>query len=270
MLLKQKLSRLKKIILEYNSCLIAFSGGVDSTFLLKIASIVLPKNKILAVTARSSTYPKEELLFSKNIARRLGLRHKIIATSELKDKKFISNPTNRCYFCKFELFTKLKSIASKFKLNFVIDASNVSDKLDFRPGNIAKQELKIRSPLAQVGLTKEDIRKLSRKMGLDTWNKPNLACLASRIPYGTRITSGLLKRIDEAERYLKNMGFKQVRLRHYNGLCRIEVLKNDIPYLLSKRNKVIDKLKKLGYNYVTVDLEGYRTGSMNETLRRTS
>lgn len=263
MTLKQKLVRLKKIISDYRSCLIAFSGGVDSTFLLRVASLVLPEDKILAVTAFSPTFPEDELVFSKNIARRFGVRHKIIRTGELQNKKFISNTVNRCYFCKKELFSRLKNIATKSKLNFVADASNISDKSDFRPGNIAKQEYQIRSPLQEAGLTKEEIRKLSRKLGLDTWDKPSLACLASRIPYGIKISSGLLGRINQAEAYLKGIGFQQVRLRHYNGLCRIEVAKGDIPRLISKRHQVIDKLKKIGYNYVTIDLEGYRTGSMN-------
>ena len=266
MTLRQKLNRLKKLILKYDSCLIAFSGGVDSTLLLKVASLVLPKDKILAVTAYSSTYPKEELLDSQSIARKLGVRHKVIKTYELKDERFISNPVNRCYFCKRELFSKLKALASKFKLNFVLDGSSVSDKSDFRPGNKAKQELKVRSPLAEAGFTKEDIRKLSKLLALSTWNKPSLACLASRIPYDTRISCGLLNNVNRAETYLRKMGFKQVRLRHYNGLCRIEVAKNDIRRMVSKREKIIDGLKKIGYNYITLDLEGYRTGSLNEML----
>lgn len=266
MTLQQKLTRLKKIISRYNSCLVAFSGGVDSTLLLKVASVVLPKDRILAVTANSATYPKEELLSSRSIAQRLDVRHKIIKTNELKDARFIANPFNRCYFCKYELFTELKKLAKKFKLNFVVDGSSISDKSDFRPGNSAKQELKIRSPLAKAGFTKEDIRKLSKSLGLSTWDKPSLACLASRIPYGRRISIQTLARIHQAETYLRKLGFRQARARHYNGLCRIEVLKDDIPRLISKRNLVVDKLKKLGYNYVTVDLEGYRTGSMNPAL----
>lgn len=248
--------------------MIAFSGGVDSTLLLKVASLVLPKDKILAVTALSPTYPKEELLNSQNIAKYLGIRHMVIRTYELRDRRFISNPVNRCYFCKKELFSRLKDIASRFKLNFVLDGSSVSDKRDLRPGNMAKQELKVRSPLAEADFSKEDIRKLSRWLGLSTWDKPSLACLASRVPYGTRISLGLLKRINQAETYLRALGFKQVRLRHYNGLCRIEVGKDDILRLVTKRNQVIDKLKKIGYNYVTLDLEGYRTGSMNEVIKR--
>ncbi|MBU0709825.1 MAG: ATP-dependent sacrificial sulfur transferase LarE [Candidatus Omnitrophica bacterium] len=259
----KQLAGLKKIISGYGSCLVAFSGGVDSTFLLKVASLVLPRGEILAVTADSSTYPGEELLFSKNIAKRLGVRHKIIKTSELKDKRFISNPINRCYYCKKELFKKLKKIAGAYKLNYVLDASNLTDEFDFRPGDIAKKELKIRSPLVEARLAKEDIRRLSKKLGLVTWDKPSLACLASRIPYGTQISRKLLNRVNRCENYLKRIGFRQVRLRHYNELCRIEVLSKDIPLLINKRQQVVNRLKKFGYDCVTVDLEGYRTGSMN-------
>jgi len=262
-----KFKRLGSILKEMGSVLVAYSGGVDSTFLLKVASSVLPKDKILAVTANSPTYPNEELVFAKSMAKSLGVRHRVINTGELRNKEFSANPLKRCYFCKKELFSKLKDIASKSKLNFVLDASNVTDKTDFRPGSIAKKEFAVRSPLAEAGFTKDDIRFFSRKMGLVIWDKPSLACLASRIPYGTKITAGLLERINKAEVYLRQIGFKQVRLRHYDYLCRIEVLNNDLPRLLRKRNQVVDKLKRLGYNYITLDLEGYRTGSMNEVKK---
>jgi len=263
---EKKLTRLKKIIARLGSVLVAFSGGVDSVFLLKVASLVLPKDKILAATAHSATYPKEELLFSKKIAKALGIRHKVIQTYELENKRFVSNSFNRCYFCKKELFSRLKDIAKVKKLNFVVDASNVSDQRDFRPGNKAKKEGKIRSPLEEAGLTKEDIRILSKKLGLITWNKPTMACLASRIPYGIKISSNILARINKAEGFLRRLGFKEVRSRHYNGLCRIEVSRDDIPKLISKRSAIVGRLKRCGYNYITVDLEGYRTGSMNELL----
>ena len=246
--------------------MIAFSGGVDSTFLLKIASLTLPRGKILAVTADSETYPAQELDFAKKSAKSLGVRHKVIRTNELKDKRFSSNPLKRCYFCKKELFSKLWEVAQLNNLKFVLDASNISDRADFRPGSIAKKELKVHSPLAQAGLTKEEIRQLSKNLGLSTWNKPSLACLASRIPYGTPISLAILKRINKAEEYLRGLGFEQVRVRHYNGLCRIEVPKADVLELLTKKNLVVDKLKNLGYNFVTVDLEGYRTGSLNEVI----
>lgn len=262
-----KLRKLKSILKKMDSALVAYSGGVDSTFLLKVAGDVL-KDKILAVTADSPTYPKEELIFSKRMVKTLDLKHKIIKTSELKDKRFTSNRVNRCYFCKKELFSRLKDIAKVNRLNFVLDATTVSDKKDFRPGNKAKDELNIRSPLQEADFTKDDVRKYSKQLGLFTWNKPSLACLASRFAYGIKISNKLLKQVNQAELFLKRMGFKQIRLRHYDGLCRIEVFKDDIPKVFDKRDLIINRLKRLGYNYVTLDLEGYRTGSMNEVLER--
>jgi len=268
MQLKNKLFKLQKILEKSGSCLVAFSGGVDSAFLLKNASLVLPKGKIMAVTANSATYPGEELLFARQFCRRLGLRHKIINTGELHNKSFVANPPERCYFCKKELFTQLRKIAEKNKLNFVFDAANISDKSDFRPGERAKKELGARSPLQEAGLTKADIRSLSKKLGLETWNKPAQACLASRIPYGTPISKPALERIGKAENILKALKFQQVRVRHYNGLCRIEVGKNEVGRLINNRQSIVDKFKKLGYNYITVDLEGYRAGSLNEVIGR--
>ncbi|MDI6605835.1 MAG: ATP-dependent sacrificial sulfur transferase LarE [Candidatus Omnitrophota bacterium] len=268
MALERKLARLKEIISGMGSCLIAFSGGVDSTFLVKIAADILPKERLLAVTADSTTYPKEELVFAKAMARRLGARHKIIKTSELADKRFSANPPNRCYFCKKELFGRLKKIAAQLNFNFVVDASNVSDKSDFRPGNIAKEKFKVRSPLTEAGLTKQDIRILSKNLGLKTWDKPALACLASRIPYGRKISPQLLRRINRAEIFIKKMGFRQVRVRDYDNYCRIEVPKADLARLIGKGNQIIDKLKKLGYNCITLDLEGYRSGSMNAKVHQ--
>jgi pyridinium-3,5-biscarboxylic acid mononucleotide sulfurtransferase len=266
MTLQDKFNRLKCIISAYKSVLVAFSGGQDSALLLKVCSLVLPPGKVLAVTAVSATYPKGELSKAKVLARQIGAKLKVIRTVELNNKKFAANPVKRCYFCKRELFSKLILIAKQNKLRFVLDASSLSDQQDFRPGNIAKRQLKIKSPLIQAGFSKEDIRNLSKKLGLSSWNKPSLACLASRIPYGVKITASLLKRIDQAEEYLNSLGFNQVRLRHYNGLCRIEVAKKDIVRLLNKRQQIVERLKDLGYNYITVDLEGYRSGSLNEVI----
>jgi len=268
MILQKKFARLKGIISGYKSCVVAFSGGQDSALLLKICSLVLPKESILAVTAVSETYPAAELRKAKILAKDIGVHLAVIKTAELKNKEFAVNSAKRCYFCKKELFSKLIAIAERDKFNFVLDASNISDKADYRPGNIAKQEFRVKSPLLAAGFSKDDIRKLSKRLGLSSWNKPSLACLASRIPYGTKITARLLKRIDQAEVYLSGLGFRQVRLRHYNGLCRIEVDKNDIQRLLSKRQAIVEQLKDLGYNYITVDLEGYRTGSLNEVIKK--
>jgi len=270
MTLQHKLVCLKRKICGYKSCVIAFSGGQDSALLLKLCAQILPKTNILAVTAVSATYPKDELRKAKILARGIGVKLKVIKTAELDNKKFTANSALRCYFCKKELFSKLIVIARKKKFNCVLDASNISDKLDYRPGSIAKKELKIKSPLLEAGFNKKDIRKLSKRLGLSSWNKPSLACLASRIPYGTKITAGLLRRIDQAEAYLISLGFRQVRLRHYNGLCRIEVEKKDINRLLRNRQAIVDKLKNLGYNYITLDLEGYRTGSLNEVINEKS
>jgi len=249
------------------SVLVAYSGGADSTFLLKVARDSLG-SKVLAVTADSLTYPKEELVFAKKIARGLGVRHKIIRTEELKDRRFLNNPITRCYFCKGRLFKMLKETALKNKINFVADASNLSDRLDFRPGDKAKKDFKVRSPLAEADFSKEDIRACSKSLGLSTWDKPSLACLASRIPYGQKIKPGILKRIDKGELFLKGLGFKQVRLRHHNHICRIEVLARDIAALVKKRNLIVAGLKRLGYNYIALDLEGFRSGSLNEVIKK--
>ena len=245
------------------SILVAYSGGVDSSLLLKVARDVL-KDKVLAVIADSQTYPKNELRFAKKMSRQMGAKFKVIKTNELKNEDFRRNSLNRCYFCKRELFSRLNSIAKVNRLKFIVDGSNLDDGKDFRPGSRAKKEFHVRSPLAEAGLTKQDVRSLSKYLNLVTWDKPSLACLASRIPYGTQIREENLLRIDQAEDFLKSLGFKQVRARDYNGLCRIEVDKKEIPELLTRRAFIVDRLKKLGYNYVTVDLEGYRTGSMNQ------
>ncbi len=263
-----KLARLQNILSSYGSVLVAYSGGVDSTFLLKVSRDCLGRDKVLAVTAVSETYPPEELALAKKIARMLDVRHRVIRTREINDPRFRANPPNRCYYCKRELFSSLKRLALKQGLGVVVDASNASDLGDFRPGSKAKRELGIRSPLQEADLGKGDIRRISRKLALPTWDKPSLACLASRLPYGTRILPEALKKINRAERYLRGLGFPEVRLRHYQGLCRIEVPKLQVKALVAKSQKVISGLKKLGYNYITVDLEGYRTGSMNEALKK--
>ncbi|PIQ88922.1 MAG: TIGR00268 family protein [Candidatus Omnitrophica bacterium CG11_big_fil_rev_8_21_14_0_20_42_13] len=250
------------------SVLAAYSGGVDSSFLLKVTHDMLGNN-LLAVIAKSPTYTKSELKEAAGFCRKYKIKYLVIETDELNNPRFAKNPKNRCFYCKDELFSKLKQIARKKGLNCVIDGSNADDATDYRPGAKAKEKHGIRSPLQEAGLTKEGIRKLSKEMGLSVWNKPSLACLASRFPYNSRITKKDLKRINSAEEFLRGLGFKQVRVRHYNGLARIELPKDDIDtVLLTVSQKIVNKFKKLGYNYITLDLEGYRSGSMNETFNK--
>lgn len=250
------------------SAVIAFSGGVDSTFLLKIAHDIL-EDKIIAVTATSSAYPKRELEEAKKYARLIGVKHLIIESEELDIKGYRENPINRCYYCKKELFSKLKKIAEENNVAYILDGANLDDTGDFRPGMRASKELGVLSPLKEAELTKEDIRKLSKKMGLPTWNKPSFACLASRFPYGNEINSQKLKMVEEAEQFLLNLGFKQVRVRHHNEIARIEVApeERDKFFNINLMDEVGKKLKEIGFTYVTLDLLGYRTGSMNAVLK---
>lgn len=262
-----KFQNLKKILSEMESVLIAYSGGVDSTLVLRVAKDVLG-DRVLAVTAKSSVYPAEEIEQAKALAQNLGVRHEIIETQELSNPKFVNNPQNRCYWCKRELFAELINIARKNNLKHVLDGTNLDDLDDFRPGMEAANEFGIRSPLKEATLTKEDICSLSKHLGLPTWDKPSFACLASRFPYGMKITRENLMKVDKAERFLKRLDLTQVRVRHHNKIARIEVPRKDIPKLLEEklRLQILSYLKKLGYSYVAVDIEGYRTGSMNEVL----
>jgi len=250
------------------SALIAFSGGVDSTFLLKIAHDVLG-NRVMAVTSSSPIHFSYELKEAKKIARRLRIKHIISHSRECGNEDFIKNTIDRCYFCKKELFKESKRIAKKNGLRFVLDGSNYDDLQSFRPGKKALKELGIRSPLADVGLKKEEIREISKELGLSTWNRPAQTCLATRIPYGERITRERLKRIEKGEEFLKNLGLKEVRLRDYEDTARIEVNPKEIKILVKEdiRKKVINRLKGLGYTYVSLDLQGYRSGSMDEILK---
>lgn len=244
------------------SVLIAFSGGVDSTFLLKVAKDTLGDN-VLAVIAESPTYPEGEVRWAVELCEMLGVRRKVIQTDEFADENFVANPKERCYFCKKELFSKLLQIAKEHNIPYVLDGSNFDDKSDYRPGTQAKQELGVRSPLMELGFTKADIRKFSKELGLPTWDKPSYACLASRIPYGTKITEDILEKVGQGEKFLRSLGFKQLRVRHHGNICRIEVDQDSIAQAMDLKDEISKKFEDLGYTYVTLDLKGYRTGSMN-------
>jgi len=251
--------------------LVAFSGGVDSTFLLKTASRELGKD-VLAVIARSETYPEREVRAAAKLARELGVRHILIKTGEIDNPSFAENSPLRCYHCKQELFSRLKEMASARSIPYVLDGSNYDDRGDYRPGSKAGRELGVRSPLREAGLTKAEIRSLSKKMGLPTWDKPSLACLASRFPYYTAIERRALLRVGRAEDVVRELGFTQVRVRHHGEIARIEVRPEEFSRLMTgnARAGLTAGLKKLGYAYITLDLEGYRTGSLNEPLRKAS
>ena len=263
--IKAKLTRLRALLRETGGIAVAFSSGVDSTFLLKVAYEELGE-KTVAVTARSHSFPKREQDEAAAFCAREGIRQVVVDSEELAIPGFQQNPPNRCYLCKKELFTKILEIARAEGLSAVAEGSNMDDLGDYRPGLQAIRELGIRSPLREAGLTKDDIRALSRRMGLPTWNKPSFACLASRFPYGEEITVERLTRVECAEQYLLDFSFGQVRVRSHGDLARIELCAADIPKAVEQREKIHAALKGLGFAYVTLDLLGYRTGSMNEVL----
>jgi len=262
----RKLGLLKRILADMGGVLIACSGGVDSTFLLRVALEVLGEN-VLAVTAKSPIHPASESAAAGELARRLGARHLFVETDELDDPEFARNPPERCYLCKRSLFARLKELAEEHGLTEVLEGSNYDDLGEHRPGLRALRELGVRSPLAEAGLTKAEIRALSRQMGLPTWDKPAQACLATRFPYGELLTPEKLRRVEEAEEFLRSLGLGQLRVRTHDLLARIEVSQNEMPRLLHEAGRVVEELKKLGYTYFTLDLEGYRTGSMDEPLK---
>jgi uncharacterized protein len=269
MLLKEKFQLLKDIIKEKGSAAVAFSGGVDSTFLVKVAYEVLG-DKVIAVTATSSTYPERELKEAIKYAEDMGVKHLIISSEELDIEGFASNPKNRCYFCKKELFTKIKEVAKENAVQYVFDGSNLDDNGDYRPGMQAAKELEVISPLKLAELTKNDIRELSKELGLPTWDKPSFACLSSRFPYGHKITMPKLKMVDQAEQFLLDMGIRQVRVRHHGEIARIEVSPEERKQFfdIEVMDKIGERFKEIGFTYVTLDMLGYRTGSMNEVLKK--
>jgi uncharacterized protein len=266
--LEDKEQRLRDLVRGYDSLIVAFSGGADSAYLAYVAHSELG-DRSLAVTGDSASYPTFQRELANRLTKQFGIHHEIVVTEEFEDTNYTSNPPNRCYYCKNELYTKLAELAQTRGFAIICDGSNADDVGDYRPGRQAAREIGVRSPLEECGLTKAEIRELSRRAGLLTWNEPASACLSSRVPYGQVVTIEKLSMVDKAEIALKELGFRQVRVRHHGDVARIEVAEEELPRALDSEmaGRMSAALKALGFRYVALDLEGYRTGSLNEVLR---
>jgi len=266
--LAEKGRRLHEILAGYESVLIAFSGGVDSAY-LAIAAAQSLGERALAVTADSPSYPDTHRRLALSIANDFGFAHELINTAELERPEYRANPANRCYYCKDELYSRLSAIATERGIAVVVDGNNADDRGDYRPGRQAAREHGVRSPLDEADLTKDDIRALAREAGLDSWNEPASACLSSRIPYGHEVSNEVLRQIEQAEDAVRALGFRVFRVRHHETVARLEIARSEMARALDPdvNTKLVDALKKLGYQYVSLDLQGYRLGSLNEALR---
>jgi uncharacterized protein len=266
--LRAREADLRARVAAMGSAVVAYSGGVDSAYLALVAASELG-DRALCVTADSASYPERHRALALEIAARFGLRHEIIRTDELSRPEYRANPANRCYYCKHELYGRLTAIARARGFAFVLDGNNADDRGDYRPGRQAAREFGVRSPLDEAGLTKPDIRELSRRAGLPTWDEPASACLSSRIPYHSEVTDEKLRAIERAEAVLRDLGFRVARVRHHDTVARLELSPAEMARALEPaiRERIVRELKAVGYEFVALDLQGYRTGSLNESLR---
>jgi pyridinium-3,5-biscarboxylic acid mononucleotide sulfurtransferase len=266
--LQERLTELEEMLAPYGSALVAFSGGVDSSLALAVAARALPKHRVLAVTSNNETYLPSELGLAREFAESLGVEHLVVNTRELEDPNYASNPTNRCYFCKSTLYSDLAKLAEEKGYACVVDGANKDDEGDYRPGRKAARELGVVSVLSAAGITKADVRELARYLGLPTWDKPALACLSSRFPYGQEITPEKLSQVTRAEEFLRREDFKQVRVRHHGDIARLEVGPDELERAFAMREKISAELLDAGFLYVTLDLAGYKSGSLNAALKK--
>ena len=266
--LQERLTELEQILAPYGSALVAFSGGVDSSLALAVAARALPKDRVLAVTSNNETYLPSELDLAREFVASLGVEHLVVNTRELDDPNYASNPTNRCYFCKSTLYSDLAGLAEEKGYACVVDGANKDDEGDYRPGRKAARELGVVSVLSEAGMSKAEVRELAKYLELPTWDKPALACLSSRFPYGQEITPEKLSQVARAEEFLRGEGFSQVRVRHHGEIARLEVGPDELERAFALRDKISAELLDAGFLYVTLDLAGYKPGSLNKALKK--